>query len=56
MLLLVGVWLWVMRRYSGKKSPQQRTLLLWEQQIELQRQQLAAMQQLADSVQKVAER
>jgi hypothetical protein len=56
MLLLIGVWLWVMRRYSGKKSPQQRTLALWEQQIELQRENLAAMQRLAESVQKVAER
>ena len=56
MLLLIGVWLWVMRRFYGKKSPQHRTLELWEQQLEVQRQNLAAMQRLAESVQKVAER
>jgi hypothetical protein len=57
MLLLIAVWIWIMRRYySGKKSPQHRNLDLWAQQLELQRQHLAAMQRLADSVQKVAER
>jgi hypothetical protein len=56
MLLLIGVWLWIMRRYNGKKSPQQRTLALWEQQIELLRQELATMQQLAESLRKLAER
>lgn len=56
MLLLIGVWLWLMRRYYGKRSPQQRTLELWEQQVELQRQHLAVMQRLSEIVQKVAER
>lgn len=56
MLLLIGVWLWVMRRFYGKKSPQYRNLELWAQQIELQRESLAEMRRLADSVQKLVER
>lgn len=55
MLLLIGVWLWVMRRFYGKKSPQYRNLEMWEQQIELLRQEVATMQQLAESVRKLAE-
>lgn len=56
MLLLIGVWLWVMRRFYGKKSPPYRNLEMWEQQIELLRQEVATMKQLAESVQKIAER
>lgn len=56
MLLLIAVWLFFMRRFSGRNSPQHRTLDLWAQQIELQRENLAEMRRLADSVQKLVER
>jgi ATP-dependent Zn protease len=52
MLLLIGIWLLVMRKYHGNKSPQQRTL---EAQLTTLTRQVEVLERLATATEKLAE-
>lgn len=49
-LLLIGVWIYFMRRYSGKGSPQDRSLDLVEKQNEMIREQGKALDRIAKAM------
>ena len=49
-LLLIGVWIYFMRRYSGKGSPQDRSLDLVEKQNEMIREQSKALDRIANAM------
>ncbi len=48
-LLLIAVWLWAMRWYSGKKSPQVRTMDFVEDQNDLLKEQVDVLRRMADA-------
>jgi ATP-dependent Zn protease len=54
MVLLIGVWLLVMRKYMGKNSPQQRSLALVERQTEILKRQVEVLERLAAAAEKKA--
>ncbi len=49
-LLLIAVWIFFMRRYSGKSSPQNRSLDLIEKQNEMIEKQRGAIERIADAL------
>ncbi|HVK55939.1 MAG TPA: hypothetical protein VM532_13035 [Burkholderiales bacterium] len=49
MLLLISVWAFFMRKYSGEKSPQRRSLALIEKQTGMLMQQVQALERLANA-------
>lgn len=49
-LILIVAWGFFINRYSGKKSPQKKTLLLIEEQNKLFEQLNTHLKQIADSV------
>lgn len=55
MLLLIGVWLWVIRKYSGSKSPQQRSLAVLEAQLNTLTRQVEVLERLTAATEKLAE-
>ncbi|WP_411991107.1 hypothetical protein [Agarivorans sp. DSG3-1] len=54
MLLLIAVWVLLARRYSGRKSPQQKMVNLMEQQVETGEQTKSDIQRLADAAEQLA--
>lgn len=53
MLLLVGVWVFFMKKYNGKDSPQKQTLLLIEKQTDILRQQADSIERLASAIEQL---
>jgi hypothetical protein len=53
-LLLIAVWVFFMRRYQGKSSPQMRSLDLIEKQAGTLERQLATLERLANAVESAA--
>ena len=49
-LLLIAVWIYFMRRYSGKNSPQNRSLDLIDKQNEMIQKQGEAIERIADAL------
>jgi len=43
MILLIGVWVFIMRKYAGKNSPQRLSLALMDRQV-------AALERIAKSL------
>lgn len=52
MLLLIGVWLFAMRKLRGKDSPQERSLALMQQQLSVQELQNKELSRLAAAVER----
>jgi ATP-dependent Zn protease len=50
MLLLIGVWIFAMKKYSGKNSPQKQSLSILEKQTEIISQQAGAIERIANAV------
>jgi ATP-dependent Zn protease len=51
-LLLIGVWIYFIRRMNKKGSPQERTMELIAEQNEIVRQQGQAIERIADAIDK----
>ena len=49
-LLLIAVWIYFIRRYSGKSSPQNRSLDLIDQQNEMIQKQGEAIERIANAL------
>ena len=53
MILLIIVWILLARKYSGRKSPQQKMVNLMEQQVQTGEQTKADIQRLADAAEQM---
>ena len=54
MLLLIGVWVYFMQRMRRKDSPQERSIALLQQQVEISTQQAQALKQIAAALEGLA--
>lgn len=50
MLFLIAIWIFFVRRYSGKSSPQQRTLALVEKQNDILSRQVEMLERIASAM------
>lgn len=55
MLILIAVWIFFMRKYQGKKSPQRKILELQEKQCKLVEQQNALFEKLIEAIKNKAQ-